>query len=98
MGIWGYIDVWGVYEHMGMYRHMGAYICMFTDVRRVYRCMGGIWTVEPTDIPQTYVHPDIPLTCLPTTPEGTGGSRLRQIFWEHENLSGLSIIRLIQLL
>ena len=26
------------------------------------------------------------------------GSRLRQIFWDHENLSGLSIIRLIQLL
>ena len=36
------------------------------------------------------------------TPEilkyATGGSRLRRIFWEHENLSGLSIIRLIQLL
>ena len=28
----------------------------------------------------------------------TGGSRLSRIFWEHENLSGLSIIRLIQLL
>ena len=28
----------------------------------------------------------------------TGGSRLSQIFWEHENLSSLSIIRLIQLL
>ena len=28
----------------------------------------------------------------------TGGSRLRQIFWEHENLSSLSIIQLIQLL
>ena len=28
----------------------------------------------------------------------TGGSRLSQIFWEHENLSGLSIIWLIQLL
>ena len=28
----------------------------------------------------------------------TGGSRLSWIFWEHENLSGLSIIRLIQLL
>ena len=28
----------------------------------------------------------------------TGGSCLSQIFWEHENLSGLSIIRLIQLL
>ena len=28
----------------------------------------------------------------------TGGSHLSQIFWEHENLSGLSIIRLIQLL
>ena len=28
----------------------------------------------------------------------TGGSRLSQIFWEHENLSDLSIIRLIQLL
>ena len=28
---------------------------------------------------------------------GTGGSRLSQIFWEHENLSSLSIIRLIQL-
>ena len=28
----------------------------------------------------------------------TGGSHLRRIFWEHENLSSLSIIRLIQLL
>ena len=28
----------------------------------------------------------------------TGGSHLSRIFWEHENLSGLSIIRLIQLL
>ena len=28
----------------------------------------------------------------------TGGSRLSRIFWEHENLSGLSIIWLIQLL
>ena len=28
----------------------------------------------------------------------TGGSRLSQNFWEHENLSSLSIIRLIQLL
>ena len=28
----------------------------------------------------------------------TGGSCLSQIFWEHENLSGLSIIQLIQLL
>ena len=28
----------------------------------------------------------------------TGGSHLSQIFWEHENLSGLSIIQLIQLL
>ena len=28
----------------------------------------------------------------------TGGSRLSRIFWEHENLSGLSVIRLIQLL
>ena len=28
----------------------------------------------------------------------TGGSCLSWIFWEHENLSGLSIIRLIQLL
>ena len=28
----------------------------------------------------------------------TGGSRLSWIFWEHENLSGLSIIQLIQLL
>ena len=28
----------------------------------------------------------------------TGGSRLSWIFWEHENLSSLSIIRLIQLL
>ena len=27
---------------------------------------------------------------------GTGGSRLSWIFWEHENLSGLSIIWLIQ--
>ena len=27
----------------------------------------------------------------------TGGSRLSWIFWEHENLSGLSVIRLIQL-
>ena len=25
----------------------------------------------------------------------TGGSRLSQIFWEHENLSGLSVIWLI---
>ena len=25
----------------------------------------------------------------------TGGSRLSRIFWEHKNLSGLSIIRLI---
>ena len=32
------------------------------------------------------------ITCSAT---GTGGSRLSQIFWEHENLSGLSIIRLI---
>ena len=30
--------------------------------------------------------------------DDTGGSRLSRIFWEHENLSGLSIIRLIQLL
>ena len=29
---------------------------------------------------------------------GTGGSCLSQIFWEHENLSGLSIIQVIQLL
>ena len=28
----------------------------------------------------------------------TGGSHLRQVFWEHENLSSLSIIWLIQLL
>ena len=28
----------------------------------------------------------------------TGGSRLNRIFWEHENLTGLSIIWLIQLL
>ena len=28
----------------------------------------------------------------------TGGSRLSRIFWEHENLSGLSVIWLIQLL
>ena len=28
----------------------------------------------------------------------TGGSHLSRIFWEHENLSGLSIIQLIQLL
>ena len=28
----------------------------------------------------------------------TGGSRLSRIFWKHEKLSGLSIIRLIQLL
>ena len=28
----------------------------------------------------------------------TGGSHLSWIFWEHENLSGLSIIQLIQLL
>ena len=28
----------------------------------------------------------------------TGGSRLSQIFWEHENLSSLSVIWLIQLL
>ena len=27
--------------------------------------------------------------------QNTGGSRLSRIFWEHENLSGLSIIRLI---
>ena len=25
----------------------------------------------------------------------TGGSRLSQIFWEHENLSGLSVIEII---
>ena len=31
--------------------------------------------------------------CIPNT----GGSRLSRIFWEHENLSGLSIIQLIQL-
>ena len=30
--------------------------------------------------------------------KNTGGSHLSWIFWEHENLSGLSIIRLIQLL
>ena len=30
--------------------------------------------------------------------QNTGGSCLSQIFWEHENLSGLSIIWLIQLL
>ena len=29
---------------------------------------------------------------------GTGGSRLSQIFWDHENLSSLSIIQLITLL
>ena len=28
----------------------------------------------------------------------TGGSRLSRIFWEHENLSSLSIIRLIQII
>ena len=28
----------------------------------------------------------------------TGGSHLSRIFWEHENLSGLSVIWLIQLL
>ena len=28
----------------------------------------------------------------------TGGSCLSWIFWEHENLSGLSVIRLIQIM
>ena len=28
----------------------------------------------------------------------TGGPCLSQIFWEHENLSGLNVIQLIQLL
>ena len=31
-------------------------------------------------------------------PRYTGGSRLSRIIWEHENLSGLNIIQLIQLL
>ena len=36
---------------------------------------------------------------MPTVPKTvTGGSRLSWIFWEHENLSDLSIIQLIQLL
>ena len=38
-------------------------------------------------------------SCLPSPMNMfTGGSRLSRIFWEHENLSDLSIIRLIQLL
>ena len=39
----------------------------------------------------------LPDACQMSRNPTTGGSRLSQIFWEHENLSGLSIILLIPL-
>ena len=44
---------------------------------------GGLWRTE---------------TELVENKRNTGGSHLSRIFWEHENLSSLSIIWLIQLL
>ena len=38
------------------------------------------------------------LTEIEWTHWSTGGSHLSWIFWEHENLSGLSVIQLIQLI
>ena len=37
----------------------------------------------------------LPLLFLVTDFAYAGGSRFSRIFWEHENLSGLSVIRLI---
>ena len=44
------------------------------------------------------MQPSAKNVCINLHNDDTGGSRLSRIFWEHENLSGLSIIWLIQLL
>ena len=47
---------------------------------------------------QSYTHLQVNKPYIALNSEGcTGGSYLSQNFWEHENLSGLSIIWLIQL-
>ena len=53
--------------------------------------------MEVTGVPLTSINHERQSAALLWTPD-TGGSCLSQIFWEHENLSSLSIIWLIQLL